>query len=142
MSDIKVYPAATAPKSEPAVDEAELARDMLAVIEAGATKAYADRSIGIREGDPLPWTHVKAIAMAGRDIPLTAERIRREIIAEAVAMRKVNPGGYDTETAYKAALTAVKKHLDVTKWVAGIKDEYGVSTWAELKNATKATAEL
>ena len=79
----KIYPYKTDPKTEPAIDEAQLATDMIDIMEAGCTAAYAEKSRitayeedgtpirELKEGDDLSRAHVTGLALAGRDNPLS-----------------------------------------------------------------------
>jgi len=74
-----------------------------------------------------------ALALAGADEVGTAGRLLDEIEAEVVACRGVSPADHATVDSYTAALPV--KYLDPAKWYAGIKAEYGVSTYADLRVA-------
>ena len=74
-----------------------------------------------------------ARALAGADEVGTVGRILDEIEAEVVACRGVSPADYATVDSYTEALPV--KHLDAAKWYAGLKAEYDVSTYADLRAA-------
>ena len=58
--------------------------------------------------------------------------------AERVRWTAVNPSDFSTVTAFKAGLTATgQKHLDETTWYNALKDKLGVSSFSDLRTATK-----
>jgi len=100
----------------PLDSEASAVARMLAALEAG-----------------LPKHSVRNRGLDGSDDVATVGRLLDEIEAEVVACRGVSPADHATVDSYTEALPV--KYLDPAKWYAGIKAEYGVSTYADLRVA-------
>ena len=75
----------------------------------------------------------RAVGLAGSDEVRTMDILLDEIEAEVVACRSVSPADHATVDSYTEALPV--RYLDPAKWYAGLKAEYDVSTYADLRIA-------
>lgn len=72
--------------------------------------------------------------LAGSDDVALFNRLWSEIDEEGKTFRAENPKDHATQTSYTTALSVKAVHLDPALFLAGLKDEQGVSTWTDLKS--------
>ena len=112
------YPTAPIkPEAEEAIDEAVEAAGIIAKMEAG-------------EDDKITLISKQ---LAGRDCIRKMTAVYDKVIEEQKALRAVSIAEAKTQTEYVEKLTEKADIADPAKWLAGIKLENEVETWADLK---------
>ena len=112
-----IYPRAKPVITEDTIDEASVASDIIALVEAG-------------EGSKIV---VVSKALKGSNAVRKVSAVYDEIKAEKQAMANVSISDCKTEKEYTGKLAAREKHLDPAKYFAGVKAEAVVTTWTALK---------
>ena len=120
-------------KSEDAVNEVADAQAIIALMESGASEAYALKSMHLKEGDKLAPHEICSIVLAGRNCPAEMAQLYQKVESEKITLSAVSPAKFSTQTAFVAELTEKAEFADPAVWLAKLKEVNSVTTWTDLK---------
>ena len=105
--------------------DAQIIARILVLMDAGATKEEAAGLVPIDGA-----SHARYL------------RLWKEVEDQRDAVRRLNPGDYDTLTKFKASIERVAPDLNATTWYNRLIAVQGVSSWAALKGASSKQDDL
>lgn len=127
----KYYPEAVITDKEESIDSVAMGREAIQLLQSGSEAGYygpADPG-----GTPLSDKEIAGIIQHGKNAPMTAKRIVKEVFAERDRCRKILPSAHDTVTKFKATLKSEMTYGDETVWYNKLLEKHDVSTYTDLK---------